>query len=101
MATVKFILPNGVEQTTVVKPGYRVVSGAFALGLDEIGFGECGGNCTCGTCHVKVRQGNFGPINSDERGVLETFPKLYAESRLSCQLTVREDTGDVIVEWVP
>lgn len=100
MSTVTFVLPNGVRKVVDVKPGYRVVSGAFALGLDEIGFGECGGNCTCGTCHVRVREGVFAPVQGDEEAVLDTFSKIYPDSRLACQLTVREDTGDVTVEWV-
>lgn len=100
MAKVTFILPNGVSREVEVKPGYRVVSGAFALQLDETGFGECGGNCTCGTCHVRVKEGKFAPPAGDEAAFLDTFPKIYPDSRLACQLTVREDTGNVLVEWV-
>lgn len=100
MAKVTFILPNGVSRVTEVGVGSRLVSGAFALGLDDAGFGECGGNCCCGTCHVRVKQGRFLPPAADEQAVLDTFPRVFPDSRLACQLTVREDTGDVLAEWV-
>lgn len=100
MARVTYMLPGGLSREAEVKPGYRVVSGAFALQLDEIGFGECGGNMTCGTCHVRVIEGEFEAARPDERQVLETFPKLYKESRLACQLRVHEGSGNIVVEWV-
>ncbi|MBI1309277.1 MAG: 2Fe-2S iron-sulfur cluster binding domain-containing protein [Proteobacteria bacterium] len=101
MVMVRFILPNNLERSLEVKPGTRLVSAGYSLGLDEIGFGDCGGNCTCGTCHVRVLKGGFPPAAADELAVMETFPKLYKESRLACQLRVTEAMDAVDVEWRP
>lgn len=97
---VTFVLPGGVEKQAALQAGQRVVSAGFALGLDEIGFGDCGGNAICGTCHVRVVEGSFAPPQGDELAVLDTFPKLYPNSRLACQLRVTAETGPIKVEWV-
>lgn len=50
----------------------------------------CGGMALCATCHVRIMEG----LNSDtilkeeEINMLDTLPKIYPESRLSCQIPI-------------
>lgn len=78
--------------------GLHAVLAGFSVGLDARGFGDCGGNCTCGTCHVRVIRGAFDEMRRDEQELLDLLPKTYPNSRLACQLKVREDCE---LEWQP
>jgi 2Fe-2S ferredoxin len=57
--------------------------------------GECGGEMTCGTCHVYVEStppGYTAPQSAVELDMLEVVNEPTAASRLSCQLPVDELT---------
>jgi 2Fe-2S ferredoxin len=58
---------------------------------------NCGGNCSCSTCHVIVREGeeNLSPLEEEEDDRLEECEERGSGSRLSCQARIR---GDVTVE---
>jgi 2Fe-2S ferredoxin len=64
--------------------------------------GECGGNASCATCHVWVRQeyweavGEPGDLEADliELGVSE--PR--ATSRLSCQIRLSDELDGLVVD---
>jgi len=61
---------------------------------------ECGGMCSCATCHVYVdpawtdATGSPGDI---EQGMLESALDLQDESRLSCQIDVGDELDGLIV----
>lgn len=80
-----------------VPVGMSVLIGASMVGLDERGFGDCGGNLVCATCHVRVKSGTFSAMKPDEALMLGTLPQAYADSRLGCQLRVSDDCA---VEWM-
>ena len=48
---------------------------------------ECGGNCTCTTCHVHIVSGgvNISPIEEPESYRLQFAEGLSSDSRLACQ----------------
>lgn len=55
--------------------------------------GECGGDMTCGTCHVYVETMPAGYVadqSDDEIDMLEVVDAPTASSRLACQLPVDE-----------
>jgi ferredoxin len=81
---------------TEVAKGLNVLIGAWNVGLDEMGFGDCGGNLVCASCHVRVKSGTFPDMKLDEKYTLEELPVIHADSRLACQLRVSEDCE---VEW--
>lgn len=99
MATVIFKHKDTARQTTL-KAGQRLLFAGYGLGFEELGFGDCGGNMVCGSCHVRVIKGSFAPPKPDEQDVLAVFPKLYPESRLACQLRVTDENQEIEVEWV-
>ncbi len=58
--------------------------------------GECGGDMSCGTCHVYVERmpvGYLAPQSSDEIDMLEVVNEPTDASRLACQLPVNESVG--------
>ena len=52
---------------------------------------ECGGNCTCTTCHVHILSGadNLSPMEEPESYRLQFADKFAPESRLSCQAILK------------
>jgi 2Fe-2S ferredoxin len=65
--------------------------------------GECGGEMTCGTCHVyldSVPDGYTAEQGADEIDMLEVVNEPTAASRLSCQLPI-DDAIDGLRLRVP
>lgn len=66
-------------------------------------LGECGGHCSCGTCHVIVDErwievvGRVEP-NGLEDGLLDLFEGQRDTSRLSCQITLTEALDGLVVK---
>ncbi|MBI1362819.1 MAG: 2Fe-2S iron-sulfur cluster binding domain-containing protein [Proteobacteria bacterium] len=91
---------QGTEKSVELNPGERLLKGIYKLGLDELGMGECGGNCVCCTCHVYVVEGadKFPPASEEEETMLDTAFNLQANSRLACQLVVQPDQEAVTVQ---
>ncbi len=58
----------------------------------------CGGVCACSTCHVYVEEGEdaFDEAEDDELDRVEEAPGLQVNSRLCCQLKVKDETPVVI-----
>lgn len=98
---VEIIIIRGNENLkTKLFKGERVFDAAYKLNLDETdAFGQCGGNCSCATCHVYLEKGNElfpnpGPL---EEELLDTAFSYQENSRLACQLVLKEDEGEVVV----
>ena len=52
---------------------------------------ECGGSCSCATCHVHVDEqwrAHFDEVSDEEQELLEFTDTYSNDSRLSCQLIV-------------
>ena len=53
----------------------------------------CGGLCSCGTCHVYIDTqwlDKFQQADPDEQDLLDVFDSASDNSRLSCQVNLRE-----------
>ncbi|MBT5560392.1 MAG: 2Fe-2S iron-sulfur cluster binding domain-containing protein, partial [Proteobacteria bacterium] len=61
MALIKYIQHNGNEYEAEVAVGNSVMQGAVDNGIDGI-LAECGGACSCATCHVYVDEAWLGKI---------------------------------------
>lgn len=92
--TITFIEPSGnVKAVSNVKPGQSLMSVARDNGIEGI-LAECGGSCSCATCHVVVDdawQAVVGPakeLESDMLEIAEQRPE--GLGRLSCQVEVTE-----------
>ena len=99
MTKVIFKTSEGEKQTTLDK-GERVLTAAYRLGFDEQGFGECGGNCVCSTCHVFVEKGadHFPETSEAEEDLLDTVFNYQNNSRLACQLVLQDEADEIVIE---
>ncbi|WP_101949081.1 2Fe-2S iron-sulfur cluster-binding protein [Mycobacterium sp. 3519A] len=103
MPKVVFITLDGAQRVVDANAGESVMSVAVRNGIPGI-IGECGGNCSCATCHVYVddefasRVGGAKDMEDDllDLGVADR----RQTSRLSCQIAVT-DALDGLTVHVP
>lgn len=86
-------LPN--DETVEAEEEETLLEAARANGIQL--EHNCGGNCSCTTCHIIVRDGaeNLSKMEEEEDDRLEECEERTAGSRLGCQVRV---LGDVTVE---
>ena len=104
MPTVIYVGTTGQEYTIEAVDGESVMATAVKNGVPGI-IGECGGNASCATCHVWVRD-EFIPLvgepNDTEEDLLEMGVSDRREgSRLSCQIAVSEELDGLTVDIAP
>lgn len=79
---------EGVERTVDGQDGHSLMEIIRNNGFDEL-VALCGGNCSCGTCHVYL-DGAFADkvsvISQDENELLDSSNHRRGNSRLSCQI---------------
>ena len=100
VATVTFVQPDGARETVSGKRGETVMDFAVDNGVAGID-GQCGGGCTCTTCHCYLLDPWFemsGELDPDEREILEFVPEARANSRLGCQVVVTAAMDGMVVE---
>ena len=99
MTKIVYIEANGTEHTLDVEPGLSVMEGAVRNNVRGI-IAECGGACSCATCHVYVDEAwldKLQPKGDMEEALLDAVVDLQPNSRLSCQLKVTEALDGLIV----
>ncbi|MEM9757839.1 MAG: 2Fe-2S iron-sulfur cluster-binding protein [Pseudomonadota bacterium] len=90
---VSFIDSQGNTVNVAAPLDGTLMDAAFNAGVDGI-LAECGGGCSCGTCHVVLRKDDFerlGEPDFMETGILDFADNAEDFSRLSCQIDVTED----------
>lgn len=99
MAKVKYIEFNGKEHVVDVAPGLSVMQGAIGHNVRGV-IAECGGACSCATCHVYVDAAwvdKVGERSEEEAAMLDAVCELKPHSRLSCQIKVSDDLDGLVV----
>ena len=99
MPTVTFILPDGTASDVEAVVGDSVMETAIDNNIPGI-IAECGGACSCATCHVYVDEAwsdKLPAVSPLEDGMLDCALERRPTSRLSCQLRIREELGGLIV----
>lgn len=100
MAKIKFIQFDGTENVVDASDGTTVKDAALdnlVPGIDA----DCGGECSCATCHVIVDNawiGVVGKPSEQEESMLDLNPDREANSRLSCQIKVTEQLDGLVVQ---
>jgi ferredoxin, 2Fe-2S len=102
---VTFVQVDGVEKVIEnVKLGTSLMEVGRDAGVDGI-HGDCGGGCSCATCHVYVDarwQDIVGPADEIELATLDMASDVQqTNSRLSCQITVRPELDGLVVAVAP
>jgi ferredoxin, 2Fe-2S len=99
MTMVTFVDSAGRAYPTVAAPGQSLMQ--IALDHDVPGIlAECGGSCTCGTCHVYIEApwNRLLPAPSEsESFLLEIVLEPKPFSRLACQLKLNANLDGLIV----
>jgi 2Fe-2S ferredoxin len=98
---VVYVSAHGDERVVIVPVGESVMVAAVRNGVPGI-VGACGGNASCATCHVWVRDeflalaGEPGDLEDDllDLGVSGRRPG----SRLSCQIMLTDDLDGLTVD---
>jgi 2Fe-2S ferredoxin len=99
MPKITYVAFDGASHVIEVPIGLSVMAGAkrnSVAGIDA----DCGGGCSCATCHVYVdpawlaQVGGRSPI---EEATLEFADKVEANSRLSCQIKVTDALDGLVV----
>lgn len=93
MIMLTFLQPDGTRKEVAVTPGANLMLAATRAGVVGI-EAECGGNCSCATCHVYVDPSLLGKLPAPDALEQEMLASIAAEhratSRLSCQLRATE-----------
>ena len=99
MALITYIDHQGNAFEAEVPNGQSVMQGAVNNMIDGI-VAECGGCCSCATCHCYVdeawaaRAGEPGDVEKD---MIECAMDPQPNSRLSCQITVTDELDGLVV----
>ena len=99
MAKITYIEFNGTPHEVDVPAGLSVMEGAIDNNIPGI-EAECGGACSCATCHVYVDPAWFEKTGSPEhleQDMLESAYDLKETSRLSCQIEVSDELDGLVV----
>lgn len=99
MVNILFIEHDGSECPVVVATGGSVMQAAVSNGISGIDA-DCGGSCSCATCHVYVEAqwlSRLGAINPTEEAMLSLSTDRQENSRLSCQVLVTEELDGLVV----
>jgi 2Fe-2S ferredoxin len=100
MAKIKFIQFDGTETVVEADQGTSVKDAAIdnlVPGIDA----DCGGECSCATCHVIVDQAWIdivGLPSEQEESMLDLNPDREENSRLSCQIKITDDMDGLVVQ---
>ena len=100
MPTLTYIEFDGTEHTVNAEPGISVMRGAIDNGVPGIDA-DCGGECSCATCHVIVNDewmDVVGRPGEDEEAMLDLNPEREVNSRLSCQIEVSDALDGLVVK---
>lgn len=99
MPKITYIEKNGTEHVVDAENGSSVMETAIrnmVPGIDA----DCGGACACATCHVYVDEAwmeKVGKPEAMEESMLDFAYEPKENSRLSCQITIKDSLDGLIV----
>lgn len=100
MPDVHYIADDGTDTVLDVYPGNNLMMAAVFDGIRQI-EGICGGCLSCATCHVYVDEAWIDRLPAPSADELRMLDEVAAErrpnSRLSCQIEMREDLAGMVV----
>ena len=99
MTLITYIEHNGATHEVQVENGDSVMQGAVDNMIDGIAA-ECGGACSCATCHCYVDEAwvsKTGSASEVEQQMIECTVNPQSNSRLSCQITVSDELDGLVV----
>jgi 2Fe-2S ferredoxin len=99
MPQVVFIDHRGADFHVETPVGKSLMQAALDNGVAGI-LGDCGGSCSCATCHGYVDErwlSKLSPQSETEVFMLEGVPQPRETSRLCCQIRMTPDLDGIVV----
>jgi len=99
MPRIVFIEFNGTEHPIDAAPGQSLMQVAANHMISGI-IAECGGNCSCATCHVYIEEPWRSKLPAPSKQELEMVDcalHVQPTSRLSCQVLVTPEMEGLVV----
>ncbi len=97
MVKITFITKDNKSTTLEADSGSVM---ALAVDNNILGIGgDCGGVCSCATCHVHVQEDQadkIGKASEIEEDMLELDDNTNEFSRLSCQIEISEELDGAV-----
>lgn len=99
MTAINFVGTDGKHYAVEVNAGASLMEAAIRNGVPGIDA-DCGGACSCATCHIYV-DGSWIPLVGEggemELAMLEFAHDVKPNSRLACQIRITEDMDGMTV----
>ena len=102
MPQITFITPGGGRVEVDATSGSTLMEAAVGAEVEGIDA-ECGGGCSCATCHIQLSPEEFnrvGEATALEASMLEFAENVGEFSRLSCQISVTDELDGLEVTVV-
>ncbi|MGH8517928.1 MAG: 2Fe-2S iron-sulfur cluster-binding protein [Panacagrimonas sp.] len=99
MPKILYIEHNGKEHLVDAEAGKSVMQNAVENLVPGI-VGDCGGACSCATCHGYVDAAwvdRVDPKNEGEEAMLDGALRVEPNSRLTCQITMKAELDGLVV----
>lgn len=99
MVNILFIEHDGTEHPVEVSTGGTVMEAAVSNSVPGIDA-DCGGSCSCATCHVYINEEwleKVGETNPSEDAMLSISADRKGNSRLACQIQVTEELDGLVL----
>ncbi|MBB6261667.1 2Fe-2S ferredoxin [Paenochrobactrum gallinarii] len=99
MTKITYITAEGTPYEVESPNGSSVMEAAIRNGIPGIDA-DCGGACACATCHVYVDDAWLeivGEPDAMEEDMLDFAYDVQPNSRLSCQIRVRDEINGLVV----
>ena len=104
MTRIHFIQPDGREQAVDANPGQSVMQAAIGALVPGI-VADCGGACTCATCHGYGDEAwvdRVPPASADEADMIDAgCLAVQPNSRLTCQIKVTDALDGLVIRLPP
>jgi ferredoxin, 2Fe-2S len=99
MPKVTYIEFDGATHQVDAEVGETMMEAALKNGVSSI-VAECGGSCSCATCHVYVDEAwtdRVGPPSDEESDQLDAAFDVKPNSRLSCQIKATPELDGLVL----
>ena len=99
MPKVTYIEFDGATHQVEAELGETMMEAALKNGVASI-VAECGGSCSCATCHVYVDEAwteRVGPPSDEEADQLDAAFEVKPNSRLSCQIKATPELDGLVL----
>ena len=103
MVRVVFQHADGSRESFDAPAGHSIMDCAVDHAVRGI-RGQCGGGCTCGTCHCWIGapwRGRLPAPTADEAELLDYLPGRCPDSRLACRILLSATLDGIEVEIPP